>query len=128
MIPTVLVLDTLSIYQYSVVPVSQIADVALRTHMQNDLRAFGLTEQTVQFDVSFPAGVGLPFYPNEYQAFALDTAQIQPEDYAATSLRWTCTETLWVTSCLPPMTPSRTLASQFTGSPIQDRRLRAWVN
>jgi hypothetical protein len=78
----VLVLDTLNIYQYSVLPVSQIVDPALRTRAQEDLRAFGLTEQPVQIDISFPAGQGMPFYPAEYQAFALDTAQIRPEDYA----------------------------------------------
>jgi hypothetical protein len=78
----VLVLDTLNIYQYSVVPVSQIVDPTLRSRAQDRLKAFGLTEQPVEFDVSFPAGENLAFYPSEYQPFALDTAQIRPEDYA----------------------------------------------
>jgi hypothetical protein len=78
----VLVLDTLNIYQYSAFPVSQIVDPVLRARGQGDLRAFALTEQPVQFDVSFPAGEGLTFYPQDYHAFALDTAEIRPEDYA----------------------------------------------
>lgn len=77
----VLVFDTLNIYQYGTVPVSQIADPELRGDSQKGASGFGIKETEIHFDVSFPAGYKEDFYPDSYEAFALSTASIQPDDY-----------------------------------------------
>ena len=78
----VLVLDTLNIFQYSLVGVSAIPDKELRQKAVGELRAFGLVEEPVNVGVSFPAGTKQAFYPDSYEPFALDTELIEPEDYS----------------------------------------------
>ena len=78
----VLVFDTLSIFQYSVVAASRIPDAAIRRKALHELKRFGLEEQPVNVRVSFPAGMEREFYPDTYEPFALDTSLIGPDDYA----------------------------------------------
>lgn len=78
----VLLFDTLNVFQYSVVAVSQIPDSVLRQEALQDLESFGLQEQPVNVRVSFPAGTERGFYPDTYEPFALDTSLIGPDDYA----------------------------------------------
>jgi len=77
----VLVFDTLNIFQYAVVPVSEIPDSRIREKSQQAVKSFGLKEWALHFSISYPAGKRLPFYPESYEPFALDTALIRPEDY-----------------------------------------------
>lgn len=77
-----LVFDTLSIFQYSLVRVSGIGDAELRATAQRQLRAFGLEEKDLRIRIGFPAGTGQPFYPDNYEQFAINTSFIGPEDYA----------------------------------------------
>ncbi len=79
---SVLVFDTLNIYQHSTVPVSAIPDETIREAMILNLQQYGLSEVSVSFDVSYPAGHRLDFYPQEYTPLEVDTSLIRPEDYA----------------------------------------------
>jgi hypothetical protein len=77
----VLVLDTLNIYQYGTVPVSKIADAELRKDAIKNASIFGVKETEIRLDISYPAGHREDFYSERYEAFALSTAKIQPDDY-----------------------------------------------
>ena len=78
----VLVLDTLNIYQFSAVPVSQIPEQSLRRVLAGKLGAFGVRETEVSLRTFFPEGHRQGFYRPEYLPFAVDTSLMQPEDFA----------------------------------------------
>ena len=78
----VLLLDTLNIYQYAAVPVSQVPDKALRSTLSAKLASFGVDETAVAVRTYFPEGHHQGFYTSRYQPFALDTALMRPEDFA----------------------------------------------
>ena len=78
----VLLLDTLNIYQFAAVPVSDIPDTRLRDILVSKLAGFGIKETALTVRTYYPEGRRQGFYTSRYNAFALDTSQIMPEDYA----------------------------------------------
>ena len=78
----VLVFDTLNIYQYTAVPVSQIADESLREMLSAKMSTFNIKESDIAVKIYYPAGRRQGFYTSRYEPFALDTSLIRPEDYA----------------------------------------------
>ena len=78
----VLLLDTINIYQYAAVPVSKIPDEELRSTLSAKIAGFGLKEANISIKTYYPEGRRQGFYTSRYQAFALDTSLIRPEDYA----------------------------------------------
>ena len=78
----VLILDTLNIYQYTTVPVSNIPDDSLRKMLSAKLAGFGLKETGTSIKTYYPEGRHQGFYTSRHKPFALDTSFIQPEDYA----------------------------------------------
>lgn len=78
----VLVLDTLNIYQFSAVSVSQIPEQSLRQVLSRKLAAFGIRETEVSLRTYFPEGHRQGFYTPDYQPFAVDTSLMRPEDFA----------------------------------------------
>lgn len=78
----VLLLDTLNIYQFASVPVSQIAEDSLRHTLSKKLNAFGLSESDISFRIYYPEGNQQGFYSSHYRPFAVDTSLMQPEDFA----------------------------------------------
>lgn len=78
----VLLLDTLNIYQFSAVPVSQIPEQTLRQALSGKLNSFGLKETDVSLRTYYPEGHRQGFYPPNYQPFAVDTSLMRPEDFA----------------------------------------------
>ena len=78
----VLVLDTLNIYQYAAVPVSQIPDEGLRKALSPKIAAFGLKEAKISMRTLYPEGRRQGFYTSRHKPFALDTSLIRPEDFA----------------------------------------------
>ena len=78
----VLLLDTLNIYQFAAVPVSQIPDESLRRTLSAKLGAFGLRETDLALRTYYPEGHRQAFYTSHYQPFAVDTSLMRPEDFA----------------------------------------------
>lgn len=78
----VLLLDTLNIYQYAAVPVSKIPDDSLRKTLSAKISSFEIKETDISVRTYYPEGRHQDFYTSRYKPFALDTALIQPEDYA----------------------------------------------
>ena len=78
----VLLLDTLNIYQFSAVPVSQIQEPSLRKVLSGKLSAFGLSETEVSLRIYYPEGHRQGFYTTDYHPFAVDTSLMRPEDLA----------------------------------------------
>jgi len=78
----VLLLDTLNIYQYAAVPVSNIPDDSLRKILSRKIAGFGLKETDISIRTYYPEGHRQGFYTSRYEPFALDTSLIRPEDYA----------------------------------------------
>lgn len=78
----VLVFDTLNIYQYSAVTVSQIPDESLRKALFEKIAAFSLKETDIAVKTYYPEGRRQGFYTSRYKPFALDTSLVRPEDYA----------------------------------------------
>ena len=78
----VLLLDTLNIYQYVAIPVSQIPDDSLRKLLSSKIVGFGLKEASISTNTYYPEGRRQGFYSSRYRSFALDTSLIRPEDYA----------------------------------------------
>ena len=77
----VLLLDTLNIYQYAVVPVSKIPDESLRNTLSAKIAGFELKETDISIRTYYPEGHRQGFYTGRYEPFALDTSLIRPEDY-----------------------------------------------
>jgi len=78
----VLLFDTLNIYQYSAVPVSQIPDESLRKEFSAKLATFNLKETDIAVRTYYPEGLRQGFYTSRYKPFALDTSLVRLEDYA----------------------------------------------
>lgn len=78
----VLLLDTLNIYQFAAVPVSQIADEPLRRTLSGKLSTFGLSETSLAINTYYPEGHRQGFYTPHYRPFAVDTTLMRPEDFA----------------------------------------------
>jgi DNA helicase HerA-like ATPase len=78
----VLILDTLNIYQYAAVPVSEIPDDSLRKTLSAKIAVFSLKETDIAVKTYYPEGRRKGFYTSRYEPFALDTSLIRPEDYA----------------------------------------------
>ena len=78
----VLLLDTLNIYQYSAIPVSQIPDEAIRRTLSSRIEGFNLRETEVELNTFYPEGHRQQFYTDRFNPFALDTSLLRPEDYA----------------------------------------------
>ena len=77
-----LLLDTLNIYQFSAVPISQIPDETLKKKFAKKLHSFGIRETDVSLQIYFPEGQHQRYYTSEYRPFAIDTSLMRPEDYA----------------------------------------------
>ena len=78
----VLLFDTLNIYQYAAVPVSQIPDTSLRNALSSNMAGFGLRETGVTIRTYYPEGRHRGFYTSRFHSFALDTSLMRPEDFA----------------------------------------------
>ena len=78
----VLIFDTLNIYQYAAVPVSEIPDDSLRNALSAKTAGFGLKEADIAIKTYYSEGRRQGFYTSRYEPFALDTSLIRTEDYA----------------------------------------------